>query len=341
MAATTTTAALKKTALILGVANHRSIAWACVESFLRDYDRIVFTYQSERFAKTANDLILQLQQSQQAQTQAATRFAAHHSTTTTSSSSSHSSHSSLPSSIRPPPLVVALACNVETELASLFHERIPQAFQDKDNDTTDDYTLDAIVHSIAYAPDMNDRGLLHTSREAFLQAHAVSAYSLLETTQLALPMLQRKCTSSSKSDEAGGAGSISSSSSSITTLSYIGAMRAVPHYNAMGPAKASLEALVRGLAREIGAAGQNNNDSHHHSIRINAVSAGPLNTMAARGIAGMTQLRQHYEQHAPLLRNVTAREVADTVRFVASTEATGMTGQTIYVDGGYSCIVPV
>jgi enoyl-[acyl-carrier-protein] reductase (NADH) len=318
----------------MGVANHRSIAWACVESFLRDYDRVIFTYQNERFAKTANNLVLQ----------ATTRFAtmaADCTTTTTASPSARPAPAPAPA-----PRLIALPCNVETDLASLFHERIPQALLCEENaaegdddaveNDDDDYKIDAIVHSIACAPDMQN-GLLQTSKDAFLQAHAVSAYSLLETTQLALPYLRksrRKSNSGSESEQTGnGEDDDPIGGSSITTLSYIGATRAVPNYNIMGPAKASLEALVRGLAVEIGTSGH----------RINAVSAGPLNTMAARGITGMSRIRQQHEQQAPLRRNVTARQVADTVRFVASAQegATGITGQTIYVDAGYSSVVPV
>ena len=247
---------MTKTALIFGVANHRSIAWACVQSFLqRDY-QVIFTYQNERFAKTANELI----------------------------SSS--------------PQVQAIQCNVEHDLPSLFRDRLPEIMGK-------DVTLDAIVHSVAYAPPdaMKEGSLLTTSRQAFLQAHDISAYSFLETAQCAQPLLRE--------------------GASLTALSYLGAVRAVPNYNVMGPVKASLESLVRGLALEL---------PHH---RVNAVSAGPINTLAARGISGFSHIRKDVEERAPLKRNVTVEEVADTIRFVA-TEATGMTGQTTYVDAGYS-----
>jgi enoyl-[acyl-carrier protein] reductase I len=256
-----------KTALILGVANHRSIAWACVKSLLEHGDyRVVFTYQNERFERTANDLIAILPEPWRAQ---------------------------------------ALPCNVETDLPTLFQQQLPEIL------SLDSPQLDAIIHSVAYAPPdaMGAGGLISTTRQAFVQAHTVSAYSLLETTRLALPLLR-------------------STGASITTLSYLGAVRAVPNYNVMGPAKASLEALVRGLALEIAP----------HCI--NAVSAGPLNTIAARGISGITDIRHHVEQTAPLKRNVTTDEVANVVRFVA-TQATGMTGQVITIDAGYSSIVPI
>jgi enoyl-[acyl-carrier protein] reductase I len=115
----------------------------------------------------------------------------------------------------------------------------------------------------------------------------------------------------------------------LTALSYLGAVKAMPHYNVMGPAKASLESVVRGLALELG--------SQEYHIRVNAVSAGPLNTLAARGIAGISDIRNDVTKRAPLKRNVTAEEVADTIFFLA-TQATGITGQTVYVDGGYSIV---
>jgi enoyl-[acyl-carrier protein] reductase I len=244
----------KKTALIMGVANRRSIAWACVRSFLEKDYNVVFTYQNERFEKTAKDLI-------------------------ESTSFSHCIH--------------ALPCQVETDTPLLFQERLPELLGGE-------VCLDAIVHSIAYAPDMKDSSLLDTSRNAFLLAHDISSYSFLEVAR-------------------------HSNTRSLTALSYLGAVRAVPHYNIMGPAKASLESLVRGLALEMG-----------DRTRVNAVSAGPLSTLAARGIRGISSIREDVERRAPLKRNITAEEVADTVAFLS--QATGITGQTIYVDGGYSIV---
>jgi enoyl-[acyl-carrier protein] reductase I len=116
----------------------------------------------------------------------------------------------------------------------------------------------------------------------------------------------------------------------LTALSYLGAVKAMQHYNVMGPAKASLESVVRGLALELGS-------SRDYHVRVNAVSAGPLNTLAARGIAGISDIRKDMMNRAPLKRNVTAEEVADTIFFLA-TQATGITGQTVYVDGGYSIV---
>jgi enoyl-[acyl-carrier protein] reductase I len=256
----------RRTVLILGVANHRSIAWACVQSFLERQYRVVFTYQNQRFAKTSQDLIL---------------------------NSGYESQ-----------LLSAVPCDVQNnELPILFQDRLPELL----GDTT--LKLDAIVHSIAYAPSdaMKGGSLMTTSREAFLQAHEISAYSFLQTAQCALPLLIPGI-------------------SSLTTLSYLGAVRAVPNYNVMGPAKASLEALVRGIALEL------------PQYRINAVSAGPIPTLASRGISNFSTLLHQAPQQAPLQRNVTVQEVANTVRYVA-TEATGMTAQTIYIDAGFHTAV--
>lgn len=252
----------QKTALVMGVANKRSIAWACVQSFLSHNYRVVFTYQNERFESTAQELM-----------------------------SHHHKH------------VQALPCNVQDEIPILFQERIPALLGNHAR-------LNAIVHSIAFAPDMKEHSLLQTSRHAFQVAHDVSTYSFLEIARESLPLL------------------CSESSCSLTALSYLGAVKAIPHYNVMGPAKASLESVVRGLALELG---------RLHNIRVNAVSAGPLNTLAARGISGISDIRQDVERRAPLKRNVTAEQVADTISFLA-TRGTGITGQIIYVDGGYSIV---
>ena len=111
------------------------------------------------------------------------------------------------------------------------------------------------------------------------------------------------------------------------TLSYLGAVRAVPHYNVMGPAKASLEALVRGLALELGP-----------TIRVNGVSAGPISTLAAKGIQGFDRMKEDVKDRSLLKRNITADEVGETVAFLASSSSSGITGQILYVDGGYSAV---
>lgn len=167
-------------------------------------------------------------------------------------------------------------------------------------------TLHLLLHSIAFAPREALEGhFVSTSREAFRIAHDVSAYSLVALSRAAAPLMTE-----------GG---------SILALSYYGAEKVVPHYNVMGVAKASLEASTRYLAYDLGP----------RRIRVNCVSAGPVNTLAARGIAGFGEMLKHYEAKAPLRRNVTLEELGATGTFLASDGAAAITGQVIYVDGGY------
>lgn len=167
--------------------------------------------------------------------------------------------------------------------------------------------IDMLLHSVAYAPREALTGtFVDTSREAYLTAHNISAYSLVGLTRAALPFFKE-----------GG---------SVTAMSYYGAEKVIPHYNVMGVAKASLEATVRYLAYDLGP----------KKIRVNAISAGPMNTLAARGIGGFTEMLKYYEQYAPLKRNVEPDELGAMGAFLASPGAASITGQTIYVDGGYS-----
>ncbi len=167
-------------------------------------------------------------------------------------------------------------------------------------------TLDLMLHSVAFAPrDALEGRFVNTSREAFKIAHDVSAYSLVALSRAAAPLMRN-----------GG---------SIVGLSYYGAEKVVPHYNVMGVAKASLEACTRYLAYDLG----------RQQIRVNCISAGPVNTLAARGIAGFTDMLKHYETRAPLGRNVTLEEIGSTGLFLASQGAASITGQVIYVDSGY------
>ena len=166
--------------------------------------------------------------------------------------------------------------------------------------------LDILLHSVAFAPKEALEGqFIHTSREAFRIAHDVSAYSLVALARGALPLMT-------------GGGS-------IIAMTYYGAVKVVPHYNVMGVAKAALEASVRYLAYDLGP----------KKVRVNAISAGPVNTLAARGIAGFTAMLKHYEEHAPLKRNLEPRELGSAGLFLASDMSSATTGQVLYVDSGY------
>jgi enoyl-[acyl-carrier protein] reductase I len=170
-------------------------------------------------------------------------------------------------------------------------------------------SLDILVHSVAFAPrEALTGGFVEaTTREGFAVAHDVSSYSLTALSRAALPLMS------------GRAGA-------ILTLSYLGAVRSIPAYNVMGLAKASLEANVRFLAADLGS----------KNIRVNAISAGPIKTLAAAGIPGFRKMLHHVEQVAPLKRNVTIEDVGNAAAFLCSDLAAGITGETIYVDSGYS-----
>jgi enoyl-[acyl-carrier protein] reductase I len=166
--------------------------------------------------------------------------------------------------------------------------------------------LHLLLHSVAFAPkDSLEGEFVNTSREAFRVAHDVSAYSLVALARAAAPLMTE-----------GG---------SIVGMSYYGAEKVVPHYNVMGVAKASLEASTRYLAYDLGP----------RKIRVNCISAGPVNTLAARGIGGFTEMLKHYEAHSPLKRNVQPAELGATGLFLASDGAAAITGQVLYVDCGY------
>ncbi len=169
--------------------------------------------------------------------------------------------------------------------------------------------LDCLIHSLAFAPReaLSGSFLEGTSREAFLQAHEISSYSLTALAREARPLMGKV------------------SDGTILTLSYIGAVRAIPNYNVMGLAKASLEANVRYMAKEMGPQG----------TRVNAISAGPIRTLAASGISGFRQMHAYAAEHAPLRRNVTIEDVGNAAAFLCSPLASGVTGEVLYVDAGY------
>jgi len=173
--------------------------------------------------------------------------------------------------------------------------------------------LDGLVHSIGFAPREAIAGdfLDGLSRESFKIAHDISSYSFPALAKAALPMLRPQ--------------------SSLLTLTYLGSVRAIPYYNTMGLAKASLEASVRYLAESLGKTG----------VRVNGISAGPIKTLAASGIKDFSKLLGFVADHAPLRRNVTIEEVGNAAAFMLYDLASGITGEITYVDGGFSHVMGI
>lgn len=247
-----------KTALILGVANKWSIAYAIAAAFAREGAQLVLTYQGERQRQTVEELGADLK--------AAKIF----------------------------------NCDVTKpeELGALVSEL--QSVSPK---------LDAVVHSIAFAgKDELSRPFLETSRDGYLLAQEVSAYSLVSVARALTPLMQE-----------GG---------SLTTLTYLGATRVVQNYNVMGVAKAALEACVRYLAADLGPS----------KVRVNAISAGPIKTASARAIPGLTNILESMAKVSPQRKNTDPAEVADTAVFLASDLGRGVTGNTIFVDAGFQIV---
>ena len=197
---------------------------------------------------------------------------------------------------------IAIPCEVtsDAEIASLF-DALGKTWG----------ALDGLVHAIAFAPREAIAGdfLEGLSREAYRQAHDISAYSFPALAKAALPLLREN--------------------SSLLTMTYLGAVRVLPSYNTMGLAKASLEAAVRYLAANLGPKG----------IRVNGISAGPIKTLAAAGIGGFGKILKFVEQHAPLRRNVTTEDVGNAAAFLLSDLAAAITGEILYVDAGFSHVV--
>jgi enoyl-[acyl-carrier protein] reductase I len=247
-----------KRALVMGVANKRSIAWAIAQQLADGGARLAFTYQGERIEKSVRDL-------------AATVDTA---------------------------LVAACDVRSDGDVARVFGE-VGEAFGGE---------LDLLVHSVAFAAaeDLEGR-FTDTPRDRFWLALDVSAYSLVACTRAAEPLMEK----------AGGG--------SIVTMTYLGGERAVPHYNVMGVAKATLDASVKYLAWELG----------QKNIRVNAVSAGPVRTLAARSIAGFPTMESIVEERAPLRRHIDAADVAEGAAYLLSDGAKNVTATTLYVDSGY------
>jgi enoyl-[acyl-carrier protein] reductase I len=171
--------------------------------------------------------------------------------------------------------------------------------------------LDALLHSVAFAPKEDlENEFINTSREGFKLAHDISAFSLVALTKAALPLFEKS---------GGGA---------VLALTYYGAQKAVEGYNVMGVAKASLEASVRYLAANLGP----------RNVRVNALSAGPVNTLAARGIKGFTGMLHHHAERAPMRRNVELEEIGNAGLFLLSPMSSGITGEITFVDCGYNIV---
>jgi enoyl-[acyl-carrier protein] reductase I len=246
----------QKTAVIFGLANKRSIAWAIAQKLHEAGWRLAITYQNERLEQEAKDLIADL------------------------------------------PGASGFMCDVSSDgqIAKLF-EALKTQYG----------VLNGIVHSVAFAPAEELKGeFVNTTREGFRIAHDISVYSLIAVSRAATPLMT-----------AGGG---------IVTLTYYGSEKVVPKYNVMGVAKAALEATVRYLANDLGP----------KAIRVNAISAGPIKTLAARGISNLGDMLKAHAERAPLKRNVDPAEVGATAAFLLSDAGSGITGETIFVDCGYN-----
>jgi len=197
-----------------------------------------------------------------------------------------------------PPLLYPCDVTLDEEIINVFTE-LGNEFDH----------LDALIHSVAFAPRKDlENDFFHTTRQGFKIAQDISAYSLVAMARAGMPLLE-----ASK----GGA--------SILTLTYHGSTQVFPGYNVMGVAKASLEACVKYLASDLG----------QQNVRVNALSAGPVNTLAARGIKGFTTMLRHHASRSPMKRNVELHEVGNAGLFLVSPMASGITGEILYVDCGY------
>lgn len=245
-----------RSALVMGVANHRSLAWAIAQALHQAGARLCLTYAGERLKDMVGELAATL------------------------------------------PGTLLLECDVTRDASiDAVRSRLESEWG----------AIEAMVHGIAFARKEDLEGaFVATPREGFQLALDVSAYSLLNVTNRMLPLLEKN-------------------GAAIVTLSYLAAERAVPSYNVMGSAKAVLEQMVRQLAFELGP----------KNVRVNALSAGPVSTLAARGIHGFTDMLKKHAEKAPLRRNITKEEVGKAALFLLSDLSSGITGETLYVDAGY------
>jgi enoyl-[acyl-carrier protein] reductase I len=245
-----------RNAVVCGVANKRSIAWAIAQRLSEAGANLAVTYLNERVKEDTEELI-----------------------------------STLPSAH-------GFQCDANNDIEV---ERLAAELKQRYE------RIDVLVHSIAYAPTEELKGdFLNTSREGFRIAQDTSVYSLIALSRAVAPLM--------------------SNGGSIMTLTFLGSEKVMPTYNVMGVAKAGLEAAVRYLAYSLGP----------RKIRVNAISAGPIRTLAARAVSGFMDMLKAQAERTPLKRNVEAREVGDTAVFLASDLSTAITGETIYVDCGYN-----
>lgn len=249
-----------KNALVVGVANNRSIAYGIAQALHREGANLAFTYQNERLQSRAEKAAEEMGSS------------------------------------------IVLPCDVasDAEIQGLF-EGLKKHWDH----------VDIIIHSVAYAPSdlLTGDYVESVTREGFQIAHDISSYSFVALAKAALPMMKGR-------------------DAALLTLSYFGAEKAVPHYNVMGLAKASLEANIRYMAQSLGPLG----------IRVNGVSAGPIRTLAASGIHDFRKMLEENERIVPLRKNVTLDDVGNTAAFLCSDLAAGITGEIIHVDGGFHCV---
>lgn len=248
-----------KKAIIFGVANDKSIAWAVARAFHREGAELALTYAGEAFEKRVRPLAESIG------------------------------------------VETVLSCDVtcDDDIRRVFAE-LGERWGG----------LDILVHSVAYANKEELKGsFLETSRGGFATAMDISAYSLIALVREAFPLMQGR-------------------DGSVVTMSYYGGQKVFPNYNVMGVAKAALEMSVRYLAEAIGSEG----------VRVNAVSAGPIKTLAASGVGGFNQIASIVEQKAPLRRNITQDEVANSAVYLCSPLASGVTGEVLFVDSGYNVI---
>ncbi len=252
-----------KTAVVLGVANKRSIAWATAQELSEQGVRLLLTYQGERVEQSVRELAATI------------------------------------------PGTICLSCDVtqDEDIAALMAKA----------GESSGGGLDFLVHSVAFARSEDLAGSFSSvTREGWRMALDISAFSLVALTRAVAPLMEQR-----------GGGS-------VVTMTFLGSERVAPNYNVMGVAKAALECSVRYLAHEFGP----------KNIRVNAVSAGPIRTLSASGVAGFKGMLEVMSERSPLKRNIDAHEVGRTARFLLSPDAGGITGQVVYVDAGY-CIMGV